>query len=127
MCGVCVAVHVPVTGMARTCLWNNTQNSDVFFSHQPCCGTEGTSDIILICTTVTTTNMADIYQDAHAHYPDSGNCIRVLFMEHLNCTCSVKCFRSSRPIIEFGHGGPLPQPEESTRIGQWPYRIGPVQ
>ena len=32
----------------------------------------------------------------------SGNCIRVLLMEHLNCTCSEKCSRSSKTLIEFG-------------------------
>ena len=103
MCGFCVSVDVLVNRMRRTCPRNNTrQYSEMFFSHQPCRGTEGTNDVIPICATITITNMGDIYKEACMHYPDSGNCIRVLFMEHLYCTCSEKCSQSSRTIIEFG-------------------------
>ena len=45
--------------------------------------------------------MVYIYTDVHAHFPDSGNCIRLLFMEHKDCACTEKCSWTSRTLIKF--------------------------
>ena len=79
----------PVIQTRRTCPGNNTpQNTEQ---------NRRNNDVTPIYAPITKTNMADIYTDARAHSPNSGNCICVLFMEHLNCTWAEK--------YEFGRRG----------------------
>ena len=87
MCGVCV----------NTCFCKPNQKTITREQHSAKLGNvltpirlgnRRTNDITPNCATITKTNMADIYTDARAHNHDSGKCIRLLFMEYLNCTCA---------------------------------------
>ena len=103
LCVACVAVHVLINRIGRTSPGNHTrQNLEMFFSHLPGWGTRN-NDVTPNCATITTTNVADIYTDAHAHFPNNGNCIWLLVMEHMDSACSEKCSWTSRTLIEFPH------------------------
>ena len=102
MCSVCVDTCSRIPNGKNITLEQHSAKLGYVFLTPALKGNRRNNDVTPICATVTTTNMANIYKDAHAHYLDSGKYICLLFMEHFHCTCAENVLGPQ--IVEFGPG-----------------------